>query len=902
MTRDDILIQPDVQECIARGFIQIEGERIAYALNQKRTYSWADPEEWVRCATVAYLIIHKQYPPQRMRVEVTVPRRTPSDLADIVVYSDDRCKTPYLVVENKSFNQAPAARKQAIEQLFGNANSLRSVLALYDDGQTTIMFDVQNYPASERQDNRKGSKSSIPAQYGEAPRYTYIAGAASDIQATSPQRLESRIRRAHSLIWAGGKRDPLFAFDEWSKLLFAKVVDERNTRTGQPRAFQVGTGETTAAVANRIHERFALACEQDATIFPRGTRINLPDRKISDVVETLQDLSFVRTDVDVIGAAFESFFGSVFRGELGQYFTMRPLARFVVSMMDIDADDYCLDPTSGSGGFLLETLLQVWHRIDADYAGQPQGEIDRTKIDFALHKVFGVEIHDVLARICKINLLIHHDGHTNIDNRSCLDSTFSKARLNPPVAKFTKIVGNPPFGDEVRAGDEDHLGENVLENFAIADGREQVASEHIILERCIDLLEQQSNSRLGLVLPDGLFNNQGELSNCPRMRRILMKRGQIEAIVSLPDYAFRKSGAQNKTSVLMYRRFTEQEQKRFDRSFDKAIKSGVEEDEAIGIALDQNKYRVFLAEANFVGYTTTGLFSEQNDLYKGHAGGLIDDDQSGTILGEYRRFKAAPAAYVGGRSPDCMALDAAAMWRAHPRRRLDPKYHLFKREEREDLPDGWTRQSVRDVMSRREEICRPENQPETRVQVMTIAQTGEIRLRAAGKGRNPPEWLGMYFADSPSVWYQAKAGDVVFSSIDLWKGCVAVVPDNMDGALVTKEFPIYEVDHEVLDPDFLSTLLRSRLYQRAFRAITTGHSNRRRTQVEDFEALDLVYPESVKDQQDLIRTIMDARGAQSLAYNDLHHELLRFSDMIDGRGDEELPQVVTDDEMRDDDA
>jgi type I restriction enzyme M protein len=44
------------------------------------------------------------------------------------------------------------------------------------------------------------------------------------------------------------------------------------------------------------------------------------------VVECLQDVSFVLTDVDVIGAAFESFFGSVFRGELGQYFTMRLLA------------------------------------------------------------------------------------------------------------------------------------------------------------------------------------------------------------------------------------------------------------------------------------------------------------------------------------------------------------------------------------------------------------------------------------------------------------------------------------------------------------------------------------------------------------------------------------------------
>jgi type I restriction enzyme M protein len=133
---------------------------------------------------------------------------------------------------------------------------------------------------------------------------------------------------------------------------------------------------------------------------------------------------------------------------------------------------------------------------------------------------------------------------------------------------------------------------------------------------------------------------------------------------------------------------------------------------------------------------------------------------------------------------------------------------------------------------------------------MTIGQNGEIRQREAGKGRNPPEWLGMYFEDSPSQWFRAKSGDVVFSSIDLWKGCISVVPDEFDGALVTKEFPIYEVTDKRLDPEFVSCLLRSRYYQRAFRAITTGHSNRRRTQSEDFEALEICFPATREEQKE----------------------------------------------------
>ena len=35
--------------------------------------------------------------------------------------------------------------------------------------------------------------------------------------------------------------------------------------------------------------------------------------------------------------------------------------------------------------------------------------------------------------------------------------------------------------------------------------------------------------------------------------------------------------------------------------------------------------------------------------------------------------------------------------------------------------------------------------PNQTFQVMTLSQGGDIRPREAGKGRNPPEWLGMYF-------------------------------------------------------------------------------------------------------------------------------------------------------------
>ncbi len=881
-TAEDALSEPSVSEAIKRGIIDIKDNRITYNLGIKNTYNWSDPEEWVRARTVAFLIVDRDYPANRMGTEVQVPRRTPSDFADLVVYRDDRRRQPYLVVENKAAEQTVANRRQAIEQAFGNANSLRAEFALYDEFNESCFYDVGNYPSMERVNNLRGGVEAIPRQYGEVPEFPHIAGQSGDIASAPPSHIEARIRQAHSIIWSGGKRDPLTAFDEWSKLLFAKVIDERTTPTNQPRRFQVGSNETTASVANRLHQLFSDACNEDLSIFPDRIRINLPDRKIFETVAALQAISFTGTDVDNIGIAFESFFGSVFRGELGQYFTMRQLARFTVSMLGINHNHFVLDPTAGSGGFLLEVLLQVWHSVDRDFHGQRPEHIHRIKTDFALTKVYGIEIHDVLARICKINLLLHHDGHTNIEgDRSCLDSNFTIPRLASPQGRFHRIVGNPPFGDEVPEGDEDHLGSNTLSSFSVAKNRDSVASEHVILEKAIKFLEP--GGHLGLVLPDGLLNNQGEISNCPQVRRYLAETGFVEAIVSLPDHAFRKSGAQNKTSIFFFRKFTDTEAKAFARALQEARRTVDDESAAIAVAWKSMDHRTFFAEANFIGYTPTGVTSERNELYRGETGGRLADDQAGTILGEYSAFLEDPENYSGRNSPDCMAARFHEIWNSHSSHRLDPKYYLFKREEQNVTPAGWVRAPIQKIMRRRENQVDPSSSPDNQVIVMTLGQNGEIRPREAGKGKSPPRWLGMYFKESPSKWFVAHAGDVVFSSIDLWKGCIAVVPSEFDGALVTNEFPIYEVVDERLDPEFLSCLLRSRYYQRAFRAITTGHSNRRRTQQEDFEALEICFPADRKVQVDLISGIQAARNNHRTSTQELNLQFLEFSELIDGR-------------------
>jgi type I restriction enzyme M protein len=240
--------------------------------------------------------------------------------------------------------------------------------------------------------------------------------------------------------------------------------------------------------------------------------------------------------------------------------------------------------------------------------------------------------------------------------------------------------------------------------------------------------------------------------------------------VSLPDHAFRKSGAQNKTSILFFRKFTAAEQRMFDHEYARALLAspapssdpdgnpladGTADRAAVAAAIGaaQLDYSVFLAEANAIGYAPTGMPTARNDLYRPATNGRLANDQEGSILGEWRRFLAAPSGYTGRTQPDCMAMAFSALWRAHPSQRLDPKYHIFQREALREVPAGWVHDRIVNLMQRRTEPVSEFVFDRTYL-VLTISQTGEVRPREPGKGNNPPAWTGDYFAEvSPGDWY-----------------------------------------------------------------------------------------------------------------------------------------------------
>ena len=110
---------------VEQGYISFDKEmsRITYTYqNKQRNYN--NPEEKVQAETFLRLILDYKYPVNRIKQFVPVTMGREVKEADIVVYEDDMCMSPHILVECKRQEVSEAEYQQAIEQAYSYAFAL----------------------------------------------------------------------------------------------------------------------------------------------------------------------------------------------------------------------------------------------------------------------------------------------------------------------------------------------------------------------------------------------------------------------------------------------------------------------------------------------------------------------------------------------------------------------------------------------------------------------------------------------------------------------------------------------------------------------------------------------------------------------------------------------------------
>jgi type I restriction enzyme S subunit len=170
------------------------------------------------------------------------------------------------------------------------------------------------------------------------------------------------------------------------------------------------------------------------------------------------------------------------------------------------------------------------------------------------------------------------------------------------------------------------------------------------------------------------------------------------------------------------------------------------------------------------------------------------------------------------------------------------------------------------VLRRSEETIEPQADVEYR----------EITVRMWGKG--VIERGRILGASLPSRRFVAHAGQFIASRIDARNGAMGLVPKSLDGALVTNDFPLFNLKIERLTPAFLGWLCRTAGFVELCTQASEGTTNRVRLKSEGFNALEIPLPPLAEQRRVVAR--IEALAAQIHEARTLRHQAAKEAEAL----------------------
>ena len=226
-------------------------------------------------------------------------------------------------------------------------------------------------------------------------------------------------------------------------------------------------------------------------------------RRIVSILERL-NVTVLTAEHDYLGHLYEAFFRYTGGNTIGQYFTPRHVSEFTAALLDVTSSDVVLDPSCGTGGF----LIAVMNRLSVnEHLSKAQ------VVSIIQQRLVGFDKEPVTAALCVANMILRGDGSTSVHRGDCFTSD------EYPVGQADIILTNPPF----------------------PHAKTDTPPERFI-SRSLEGLRHRG--RMGAVVPRSLMSKQ------TRWHVSVLEKNTLDGVIVLPDELFAPYAA-SYTVVLM---------------------------------------------------------------------------------------------------------------------------------------------------------------------------------------------------------------------------------------------------------------------------------------------------------------------------------------------------------------
>ena len=523
------------------------------------------PEENVRQRWARSLVGEYGYDVADIAVEFSVKIGTQRKRADLVVFkpgSSRQQDSIAIIVEAKREDVSTKDKTEGVEQLKSYMSACSGCRFGLWVGSEKLAF--------EKSDVGKIEDTTDVPRFGETqpqpPKFHDLTPAID---------LKAVLRRCHNYIYANQGIQKAEAFHELQKLIFCKVLDEKEA-VEDLRFFVLGDERKSISgqrrlMDNRITPLFNTVKEHYPYIFGLDEGIKLNLRVLAYIVSEFQRYSLLNTQTDVKGQAYEQLVGSNLRGDRGEFFTPRNVCDMAVQMVLFLYSNQkipslkILDCCCGTGGFLVSIITRLQEKIagfEQTKGGSDEEVRNRTGNrvkDLAERNIFGMDINPFLVRTTQMNLVMHGDGSANVFQGDSLAAPGEwediGARQKVKQGTFDVVITNPPFGGNAHIDDPHILARYELPGAGARKMRNRMPAEQLFVEGALKYVKR--GGYLVIVLPRSILNNPG----LKFIRRWLLRNSRLLASVDLPKETFAEGGGVPNPSVLIVQRLTREEEK-----------------------------------------------------------------------------------------------------------------------------------------------------------------------------------------------------------------------------------------------------------------------------------------------------------------------------------------------------